>query len=449
MAVKLGIGHYHLSSDRGPARNRDGARHLPIGAVAALDLTTGEQRAARKVGQNFGSGIFLFGDDSDTKEFVADGGTILSVEDPRDGTPDGNGLDAIAAFTGYRPSGNRWSECLFDLFTAGGDPLNQTGNWILVPRVNRVLELVCGGVPLHSRWFDPASDPHWDKLRVQLAEKLDRARDLALARKLIDPISRQIDEAYHLKVAGAMVEKYAGQDPQKQAALFDDVAALTEWDSHERPVKPGTVISDNFNGSDSATPGKQLSWTESGWTVQPDKFENYSNELKGTGYSQEDRYLVTTSSLATADHYSQVVVADGDGADWEYQMVMCRVNAVTDDNYLIYRGATGYDETVYLYVTTSGPFALTQIATGEGIGTPSRDCPILIRLETDGSTITAYTGGVLACTTSDGAVTDGYLTGVGIENDEAVISTFDDFEAGDLHPQPPRTMHQFRQRRAS
>lgn len=197
-----------------------------------------------------------------------------------------------------------------------------------------------------------------------------------------------------------------------------------------RLIAGGATISENWNCVDSASLNCQLTWTEksgSNWGITTNSARL---QVKDSTTAQEAR---ADSDLASDDHYASGTLIRPVGSQFTCGVV-CRMDPTATRTHYMFRADVGVadaGENYYMAKLVSG--------TETELGTRDTTDPVngdLIRLETDGSSITGKVGGV----TRIGPVTDtaiinnvragihGYLPAAGTVDTVGL----DNWEAADL-----------------
>lgn len=370
----------------------------PQSALGWIDLRPFEEMATPGV-PTIG-GVCLFGEDVRLDSaWVSIGGTTR-----RD-------IDAWEAAFGFRPQGDSPLDLLWDHLTRGSDPSGVSAAKPLMPSRRGRLDMHVGNQQRSER-FRLATHPHTakvlDLVRRDLASIREQARDGILIAPVIDKqgrvVGREVDTDYHRRVMQAMMEKYGV-----------DFATLkpSSWDSREMPLSHHTVLTDDFNRTDSTSIGAN-------WSEVVGNLEIAGNELTPVSGASRCRYDV---DLSTVDHYCQfdyrttLITSSIGGAG-------CRYAAAADTCYLgLVRAPSSSFSKYQLYKIVGG--TATSLGTDNSTGFTTGT----VYIAADGSTVTLSRNGAEKISLTDTAITSG-LRGGGQAN--STTDFLDNFEAGDL-----------------
>ena len=384
------------------------------GCEGLIDLAGYEQIVAARPGRPRG---WLIGQWKEQPEgFVERGGIVLAGEDVRDARPDGKARDAIQSVLGYLPEGDTLKDWIVSLLTIGADPLQSAGPGLLVPTHTRRLEVWLAGSKIDDRQFDPATDPYWPKLKNLLKRQLNALREASLDGKLIDPTTKQVNPEYHLKIADAMVEKYAGFDVRAKSDLWLDLKPV-EWDAHEEPTKHATTITDNFNRSNGALGSSAEGWS---WTNTIGNGHTISSNAALSGSNLAMKASRAEQDLSSGDHYGQVKVTNSTTSRDPGPIVR---HDSTDDTFY---GLAAYSNNENISkVVTATPTTLTSKTSTFANGDT-------LKISISGSTLESFINGVSIDSRTDTAIDNTRLRS-GIWSRLANANTaMDDFVAADL-----------------
>lgn len=191
----------------------------------------------------------------------------------------------------------------------------------------------------------------------------------------------------------------------------------TAWGGMQSPRKlvvaasGGAAYTDNFNRADTNPIGSPWA-TSTGW----DALKVLSNAL----FAAVDNHCAAYyNATFNANQYSQVVSPQTYGGVEHGPMV--RMSSTARTSYYFLRNG---DASVQLRKWVAGTYELI----GTCSGTPSFTGGAIMRLEANGTSITAKVGGTTICTATDSAVSSGY-PGVWIS---ALNFGVDDWAGGDL-----------------
>lgn len=351
------------------------------------------------------------------------GGVVIASEDVRDAKPDGKTRDIVGQLLGYVPQGDSLRDWIVDLLTIGADPANEAGPGLLIPTAQKRLEVWLAGAKISDAPFSFSADEYSTKLISVIKSDLDSARIAALDGKLFNPVTKQVDDEYHLRIADAILEKYAGKDPAAKDALFIELKPTT-WDVAEQPKPHATTITDNFNRSDAST----LGTSSGGWSWTDDASANSAawRITSNTGGPTTDHGQITSemaraeSDLSSSDHYAQVVGVTFGGP---FAGAACGAVRCASGTSNSYRSGLRTDVAVMQKWVSGSMTSLYQNATGAGTAGDT------VRVEASGSSITLKKNGSTVTTQTDSAISSG--TRCGIAGRQTNV-TMDNFEAGDL-----------------
>lgn len=376
----------------------------------AVDLTSLAQIAEARRGEARGWGIFLC--DAIPTELPDLGGIVLCGDDFRDAHPDGKLLDAWESILGWRPQGDTIADLLWDQLTRGADPANLDRNGMLVPDLEGRLQLWLGGLVREER-FVYGEHSHTEMLKCLLQCQLDDARIAARSGEFINPVTQKVDEEYHLRIADALAEKYAGLKPLRKAELFA-VLKPADWDEGEQLRPHSTTITDSFNRADQSGLGTSSEgWS---WSAVSGVLQIASNQAK---FSSGDPVSRADADLSSADHYAQIERKDTTAGSSAYVGPCCRFSASASTYYLgIIRSLSNPG----IYKRVAGSF--TRLITGTAEAAANT-----YKLSANGTTISQLINGALDVSVTDSSIAGNLRTGLQIG---ALNCIGDNFQAGDL-----------------
>ncbi len=289
-------------------------------------------------------------------------------------------------------------DLLWDTLTIYSDPDGAVRTLPLMPTHRGILELHLGGHSLvkSARWAGEKT-LHWDKV-----QKVLRRTFKELGR--IDKIDKkdQKDQKHRLKWLGAMSEKYR----------VDSDSLIPEGMEKEKPEKPATKLTDNFNRVDQTNLGESAEgWS---WDTTGSRTDIVNNQAK-VNVAAAHTYRQAQSNLSSDDNYSRITIVNIGSA---YTGALARFNGST--------GYFGFFNTTYnrVYKVVSG----TQTLLAES--SRSRTTPFVVFFKADGSSIygkdETYNDEISA---TDSSIASGLRGGFYCRLLNAI---FDDFECGDL-----------------
>lgn len=412
--------HYYLGPWRWVTEEGGEGFAPPEGVVGLVDLASLPQQSVG--GSDRPLGFFATADAiSLPSEY-----TLLGTGDLRELPSSGKMADACESLAGYRPQGDTLLAFLWDLLTAGTDPLGDDRCKPLIPTHRSVLELHLGGHSLvQAETFRWGVHPHTN--RVQAVLQADFARlhkefhDAADAIRGRNPDRAKRYEDQPLKVLDALCEKYRldKRDPD----LWRQLIPANLREHVEGPKPHETVIADTFNRADGAlgSSSEGWSWGTVGGTTALQIVSNQASTpttANGTGERRAD------FDLSSDDHFSQAVLVAGGGTN-DFAGVICRVfhTSGTRTYYVAEKNGTNVFN---LRKRVSGTSTLLRA------DTPTQGVPVTMRVDADGSSVSHYVGGTLLGASTDTAITGFLRCGIQPGFNTSGVQTFDNFEAGDL-----------------
>lgn len=335
--------------------------------------------------------------------------------------------DAWESTVGYRPSGTKVVDLLWDQLTNGADPTGEDGCKPLVAGIDGVLRLFVGGHSQVKRErFKLGKHTHTNRLLDVVKRDLMKVREESHAGLCIT--SRGVDYEFHRRVMQAAMEKYR--------CTFEALRPAG-WPENETPLPHLTVITDTFNRTDAdalGTASGGFTWTETSGDV-----DIVSNKARVTASSGTNEARAETD-LSSSDNYAQVTltltrdVASQGGPS-------CRFSSSARDYYWYRNRDSSIADSHQLYKVVTGTG--TQLSTENVSWVNGTVC----KVSASGSSIKGYRGGTedTDIAVTDTAITVGLRSGFSINPDNA-NSEVDDFEAGDLgtkSPPPPHRLTRF------
>lgn len=191
-------------------------------------------------------------------------------------------------------------------------------------------------------------------------------------------------------------------------------------------------FTESFDQPDSTTLGPDLTWTE----VAGD-WETINGQA-ALEQASVNAYVRAEGDTGSADMYVEAVlpVESVFSANYTDHQILARMDATAHTGYALLRG----------YGAVEGQFvSLRRYQAGSVTELTSRitlpaDLPETLRLEVEGSTITAYRNGVQVASVTDSAITTGGYGGLGgyRSSDKNAVQSirFDSFETGALGAEP-------------
>jgi len=369
-----------------PQGERDGYWTAPDSTVGNVDLRIASERAGSTTspeGYGFfstrteltGTDYIYLGDDlngSVSTQIISDWETAL-------------GLSGMTS--------NTVLDLLWDTLTEYSDPVGITSVKPLMPTRENALEVYLGGHSLvRSREFTGKTDSHWNKYKDVVQENY----------KIIKA-DTNIPAEISAKYLGHLQEKFNLTEAETQTAF------IPKGYAKERPRKPTTTVTDDFNRANSGSLG--ASWNEGidgGFQV----VSNYARGLSGSG----DTWAIYATALSTDDMYAQAL---GKEADKESGVIIRNDNS-TKTGYVVLNGGTGVSHQLFSFENPTK----TSLATSTGNGTD-----LVFKVEANGSTIRTFISGAQEISVTNTAITGNLYAGVYANFAGQAV---DDFEAADL-----------------
>lgn len=300
------------------------------------------------------------------------------------------------------PTGDDLLSHLLDCLTDGSDPTGDSFAKPIMPDASMRVRLTIGG--FDYQWKTAPWNYHWDK--IQDVERADFQRCFDDAQS-----GRLNDKEHHRRVLDALCDKY-GADDWKAFVPTKLRKSIPGRLKHE------TTITESFNKADSTALGPDLSWTALQGSLQVKSNRFSGNNAALNNYARAD------SDLSSADHYSQVVLAQ-------------EITTVSDMATFCRNGSGAPALTFYFgFYSSNGTDAFQTIkaVAGAFTGLSSTNATFttndILKIQASGSSISRYRSGSLQGTVTDTSVTGGLRCGV--EAFGSDVFRGDSFEAGDL-----------------
>lgn len=383
----------------------------PAESIAGIGLASAAQIAESRPDQPRWGGLFLC---RDVPYDLADtGGEVLCWGHPRDWRFDTEALDDLERVTGYRPRGDRGTDCILDLLTFGSDPAGLDRPFPLEPTADGRLEVELGTYRA-ARQFLWRRDSYATNLVWAWRLRLNRVRNQAAAGELVGT-DGQPDYNAHRKFADALVEKIVGLDRARKSDCWAWLKPA-EWWRGEDLLPHETAYSDNFN----RTTGLGSNWNiVYGFPqISSNKVVNTLSGVfpPGTGVGVAG----WVNSLSSADMNASVDVLAGPGASAGVGPLI-RGNADQSSAYLFL--LTSNTAVAQLYSIVA--LAFTQLGSNVAYTFSSPDTALVMA---SGTTISGRINGteVISVTDSsiDGATVGGKRCGFYIENVNGELDNF-------------------------
>lgn len=405
-------------SDSGPVRGHS----PPAGSVCCLDLRPLATQAV--AGQSEGWGFFAWNVDAPSDAVllgVGDCRTILPTPAQRDELRIRMALSAS-------PTGATLVDVMADVLGRLSDPTGENGPKPLMPTASGDLEILLAS---HSRVWRQSYVPS----RTLAAKPTGRES------RIRDVIRSQLRDAFNsggrqlvARVLGGILlnHEYSRSEvavgaPSRRsewARLFPAGLLSQVGGSLFRPVLPQTTYSENFDGTDSGTLGKQLSWTQVSGT-----WSNTGSQAQyDTTVAADYQVARADSDVSSSDHESQCdVTACQDG------VTNCQAGACSRFSP---SAATCYTFRVVRYFSPDGLYldkivsgTVTNLATASEDSAPS----VTMLCRCSGSSITGHKNSVQKTSVTDTSITGNTRGGIGAYRGAgSTIAALDNWSITDL-----------------
>lgn len=286
--------YYYL----GPYQWIDNSWQAPVGAVASIDLRNLTQMGTAIV-QN-GVGFFATTDKLDAEYGLLGQGDLRDIHSTETMKSMWNSL------LSYTPNGDKLVDLLYDHLTLGSDPSGQDASKTLMPTRGNLTVHLQGHSPVKSTQFRIGHSPESNRIISVLQNDYREVRDLALDNLNNMPVNQ------HKKLLDFLSHQYNIKNPE-------DIFIPKDLPK-ELPEPHNTLISENFNGTDNAAVGKQLTWVEGGDGSFWDNFNSHARILDpAAGGDLNERAIYANSALSGVDQkctvlhavHSRVVTSEG------------------------------------------------------------------------------------------------------------------------------------------
>lgn len=311
-------------------------------------------------------------------------------------------------------------DVIWELLTVAADPTGVERVRPLRPTARGRIELHFGGESI-VRPFRAGLDPEWPTIQAAIQEDVKRARLVDLAR----------GDATYLKYLATLETKF-------QRPYTDFLAAGVP---DEGTVPPETTITDDFSGG------------VGNFTAHTGGLTAVSATARSTPTDGTTTYAENTTPLSTDDHYAQaagtVVHASTTQTRNVGALARMQLNGANVEGYWGRLDTTSVpDEKCQMQKRVAG-VTTTMIAATAITYVAGR----IVKVQADGSNISLwYHGSQVGTTQTDTDLSAIFGHGISLRwpsTGTQAQAIADDYEAADLNVQPPRSMHQFRLRRAA
>lgn len=324
---------------------------------------------------------------------------------------------SLVGSTLTRAASTKLIDALTEQLTDAADPTGQEWNFPLIPASVPLLnppeaQVVLAGHSVVRRLAFPGLGSRgWgshvrdvERAKIADAKQAAKGRDPDLWRRQWGDLDRK----YHGKVGSERADDLLSP-------------AMRVFGRTQRPLQPQTTYTESFDGTDSATLGKDLTWTE--------QVGDWSNTSNSAECQTQSTLCVARADhdVSSADHYVQADVTNTSSGGNYQPNVRARSSASADT---AYAGAKYLLSSYYLYKIVAG--AYTTLSTGaETSSTPST-----YKVHCNGSTITLYVNGVSKASVTDTAITTGTRGGIGAYFNAATKPRLDAWSIADLVSAP-------------
>jgi hypothetical protein len=301
------------------------------------------------------------------------------------------------------PNGTTLLDALWDVLIIHADPNGAARARPIMPTRRGVLELHLGGHSLlraEKLPENPTLHPAWPNIQ---------AVKHRTCRKIY-----QHDETLARKWLGNEQTRFRLTDEAATELLVpDDLPRLS-------PIRPTTTITDNFNRANSTS----LGTSSEGWSWTSFRFGVQNDQAYQTGSATQGGNARAEIDLSSDDHYAEIVASGWGGSGAARTSVAARSDDADPVFNVVYYATEKRDPAIW-----GTDLRLLRTDTVLADADDGTSAPCTVRVEADGSNISAYVNGVLKI----GPVTDTEITGwlrAGMRF--RGLSTADDFEAADL-----------------
>lgn len=311
---------------------------------------------------------------------------------------------------GYRPRGATLRDAVFDMLTAGSDPVGEDRPRPLLPANRRSLALQLG--QRHTRRFDLFRDAHGDRVRAVLRHEFGRVFDAAPAQ----------DKTVPRKLLGYWCDRF--HLSKTKTDQWRQLIPLRLRRDVPGPLPHETSISDDFNRADESLDAGSWSEVLNDWDVDTNVAKLTAAFVLGTArhttaLSGDDHDAQTDiTHLPTSGNSSIRAGACGRFSGAANTAYFACGKAVSVDNLVIGKIVAGT-------VTELGTTAITY------------SLPDTVAMRISGSTLSGWWNGGNLTTTTDTAIASGNYAGLiafGGGGADVNRARMDNFSAADLAP---------------
>jgi len=303
------------------------------------------------------------------------------------------------SLTGYQPKGNTISDLIFNHLTEGADPKGLDQPKPLMPKTGHRLNVYLGNQVIKTKRFNFRRSLETNKIQIVLQNDYREIynNNYTMRRKFIGFYERKFKiPNFHNYIIPKELPKEISENPT-------------------------TIISDNFDGADSAILGKQLTWIEGGDGTFWDNFNNRARRLTEI-FDEDSNASYANSALSGSDQATSAEIFDlvaGDDVG-----PICRRNNTAVTFYSAFLSELPPNE-IQIHKIITG----IQTALGSPI-TVSFANGDSIKLEVIGSDLKSFLNGVLKNSITDTSITGNLFCGIYAASLNLV--SLDNFSAQDI-----------------
>lgn len=393
----------------------------PAGCVGWIDLRRYDQQSS--LGQTGHSFFAMPVDWTVPSEYTLLGGGSGDLRELAFSKSDQDAWEALLSVRPQRSASTTIVDALTESLTDAADPTGLAGPQPLMPGVNPDGSLQQAEIwlPGHSRIKQLSATTlgvgRWgshcqDMLRGQIDSFEAETASNRSSEKWKD-------------VWGGICQKWLGKhdDPKARDLLSDRLKIKYP---NDKPTKPRTTYTEDFDGADSGTLGVDLTWTErlGAWTNTSNQAQIALTAAYGLARADHD--------VSSTDHECQVDVATlTDGTDNYQAGPAVRYSSSADTFY----------STRLLRFYSPDELGLLKLVAGTptGLGThysANATLPITLKCYANGSTIKAYSVGSERDSITDTSITTGTRGGMFAYGGFGATTAMDNWSVADLSAPP-------------
>ena len=369
----------------------------PEGTKGWIDLRNIPDQSVPNIIGNCG---FFASDEDLDSDYI-----LLGTGDIREIHTNGKIIDIWKSITGYKPSGDKLVDILFDHLTNGADPDGENACKPLMPTSNLNLDIHLN--ELVKRIKVDTHDKYWNKIVSCEQKEYKKFREQCLKNNSKD----------YLKFLKKLTEKY--KIKEDDAGIF-----IPKGMPKEKPTPHNTTKTESWPSDGNITSGQDNTWTvlDQAFTVVSGMVRSNANNITSTARLDFD--------FSGSDLFAEERMSDNSSAAGNiltYGVMVRQDGTSTLTHYMSdFRNDTALWRT---FRRVSGGF--TSIGTNTSQGVSLND---IIKLEANGSTITRYKNGISQNSTTDTGITSGLRVGI-LSYSVTSASSYiyaDDFRGGDI-----------------